>query len=249
MPSPRSISCTIMAFNEEASMEEATRDVVTELRKFDDRELEVLIVDDGSTDATPRIAAEMADKYAEVRVITHPQNRGPGSALITGFAESKNDVICFHAADQQLPFEEVAALIPLLDQYDMVIGDRTDRPDYTRMRLLSSKVYITLAHNLYGLRQFKDFNFLYLYRKSLLDRIQVETTGVFMPTEILIKAVDLGASIVPATVTCLPRTAGEATCGRPNVVIHTVREMLRFYGLWRWRKVFGEPSAQYECDR
>lgn len=243
-----SISCTIMAYNEEATMAEATRDVVTELRKLKDRELEVLIVDDGSSDATPRIAAEMAAKYPEVRVITHPQNRGPGSALITGFAESKNDVICFHAADQQLPFEEVAALIPLLDQYDMVIGDRTDRPDYTRMRLLSSQVYIFLAHNLYGLRRFKDFNFLYLYRKSLLDRIQVETTGVFMPTEILIKAVDLGAAIVPATVTCLPREHGEATCGRPNVVLHTVREMLRFYGLWRWRKVFGSTAARHECD-
>lgn len=244
----KSISCTIMAFNEEAMLEEATRDVVIELRKFEDRALEVMIVDDGSTDATPRIAAEMAEKYPEVRVITHPQNRGPGSALITGFAESKNDVICFHAADQQLPFEEVAALIPLLDQYDMVIGDRTDRPDYTKMRLLSSFVYIQLAHNLYGLRQFKDFNFLYLYRKSLLDRIQVETTGVFMPTEILIKAVDLGASIVPATVTCLPRTAGEATCGRPSVVLHTMAEMFRFYGLWRWRKLTGGGSARSECD-
>lgn len=244
-----SISCTIMAFNEEATMQEATDDVVNALRTFEDRELEVLIVDDGSTDRTPAIAAEMAEKYPEVRVITHPENRGPGSALITGFAESKNEVICFHAADQQLPFDEVAALIPLLDSHDVVIGDRTERPDYTQLRLLSSWVYITLVHNLYGLRQYKDFNFLYLYRKSLLDRIQIETTGVFMPTEILIKAVDLGARIVPATVTCLPRTAGEATCGRPNVILHTVREMLRFYGMWRWRRTVARGIARDTCDR
>jgi len=243
-----SISCTIMAFNEEATLAEATDDVLRCLRAFEGRALEVLIVDDGSTDRTPEIAAEMADKYPEVRVITHPENLGPGSALITGFNESKNDVVCFHAADQQLPFDEVSALIPLLDQYDMVIGDRTDRPDYTRMRLLSSAVYIFLAHNLYNLRRFKDFNFLYLYRKSLLDRIQIETTGVFMPTEILVKAVDLGASIVPATVTCLPRKAGVATCGRPTVVLQTVAEMLRFWGIWRWRKLMGAAFGREQCD-
>ena len=235
----KSISCTIMAYNEEATLDQATADVVTALRAFEDRELEVLIVDDGSTDATPAIAAQMAQRYPEVRVVTHPQNRGPGSALITGFAESQNEVICFHAADQQLPFEEVAALIPLLDDHDIIIGDRTDRPGYTPMRRLSSWTYITLVHNLFGLREYKDFNFLYLYRKDLLDRIRIETSGVFMPTELMVKAVDLGARVATATVTCLPRTAGVATCGRPSVISWTFREMIRFYGLWRMRKLLG----------
>lgn len=238
----RSVSCTIMAFNEEATLEQATHDVVTALRAFGDRMIEVLIVDDGSRDRTPDIAREMALRYPEVRVITHPQNRGPGSALITGFAESKHEVICFHAADQQLPFAEVAALIPLLDEVDLVIGHRTARPGYTPMRLLSSQVYIGLVQRLFGLTDYNDFNFLYLYRKALLDRIPIETTGVFMPTEILIKAVDLGARIVPATVTCLPRLAGVATCGRPRVVAWTLREMLRFYALWRWRRFRGQTA-------
>jgi len=233
-----SVSCTIMAYNEEATLEEAVGDVVRALAELG-REFEVLIVDDGSTDRTPEIAARMAERYPEVRVITHPQNRGPGSALVTGFAESRNQVVCFHAADQQLPFHEVAALIPLLDDHDLVIGDRSARPGYTALRRLSSFTYIQLVQRLFGLGRFRDFNFLYLYRKELLDRITIETSGVFMPTEVLIKSVDLGARIVPATVTCLPRRAGVATCGRPEVIAHTVRQLLLFWVRWRWRKLSG----------
>jgi glycosyltransferase involved in cell wall biosynthesis len=222
-----------MAFNEEATLEEATRDVVLALEAFRDREYEVIIVDDGSTDATPQIARRMAEQYPAVRVISHPTNRGPGSALTTGFAESRNEVICFHAADQQLPFSEVAGLIPLLDTYDMVIGYRTDRPGYSSMRLLSSYVYIKLVHVLFGLWQYRDFNFLYLYRREVIDRIAIETEGVFMPTEILVKAAARGARIVPVTVTCLPRQHGTATCGHPNVILKTLEQMLRFWLRWR----------------
>jgi len=235
----KSVSCTILAYNEEATLEEATRDVVTALAALGDRRFEVLVVDDGSTDRTPEIAARMAATYREVRVITHPRNRGPGSGLLTGFAESRFEVVCFHAADQQLPFPEVAALIPLLDEADLVVGDRSARPGYSPMRLLSSHVYIALVQRLFRLGRFRDFNFLYLYRKELLDQIRIETHGVFMPTEILIKAVDLGARITTATVTCLPRRAGVATCGRPAVVAETVREMLRFWARWRLGRLSG----------
>lgn len=234
-----SVSCTILAFNEEATLEQATSDVVEALSAFGDREFEVLIVDDGSTDRTPQIASEMARRYPRVRVITHPENRGPSSGLITGFSESRNEVICFHAADQQLPFSEVAALIPLLDEHEMVIGSRTARPGYSAARLISSHAYIALVHLLFGLRQYDDFNFLYLYRKEVLDRIQIETRGVFMPTEVLVKAVDNGARIATATVTCLPRRFGKATCGSPEVIGQTFLQMISFWARWRLRRLLG----------
>jgi glycosyltransferase involved in cell wall biosynthesis len=231
----RSVSCTIMAYNEEATLAEATTDVVDALAAFGDREFEVIIVDDGSTDRTPEIARALAARYPQVRVVTHERNRGPGSALLTGFAESRHELVCFHPADQQLPFAEVAALLPLLDEHDLVICSRTSRPGYTVMRQLSSRVYIALVHLLFGLRDFDDFNFVYLYRKELLDRIRIETRGVFMPTELMIKAVAAGAKVAPAIVTCLPRRAGVASCGRPAVIAETFWQMVRFFARWRLR--------------
>jgi glycosyltransferase involved in cell wall biosynthesis len=232
------VSCTILAYNEEATLEEATADVVRELRGLG-REAEVLIVDDGSTDRTPEIAAEMARRYPEVRVLSHGENRGPGSAILTGFRASRREVVCFHPADQQVSFAEVAALVPLLDDHDLVVVSRSARPGYTALRLLSSHVYIALVHLLFGLREFDDFNFLHLYRKSLLDRIEIETEGVFVPTEILVKARALGARIARASAACLPRRAGVATCGKPSVIARTFAEMVRFFAIDRWRALLG----------
>jgi len=225
----RSVSCTILAYNEEATLEEAVHDVHTALAAFGDRDFEILLVDDGSTDRTVEIATRLERELPELRLIRHGRNRGPGSAILTGIRNSRNDVICFHAADQQLDFAEVASFIPLLDDHDIVIGSRSGRPGYTRARLLTSEVYIRLAHELFGLRDYDDFNFLYLYRRELFDELPIESDGVFMCTEIFVRAVDRGARVARVEATCLPRKVGMSTVYRPKVIGKTMFEMARFW--------------------
>ena len=228
----RSVSCTVFAYNEQATLEEAVLDVRRALEALG-RPYEILVVDDGSSDATPAIAEELDRRFAEVRFIRHPKNLGPGSAILTGIRNSRNDVICFHAADQQLDFSEVASFIPLLDEADIVIGSRSGRPGYTRMRLLSSAVYIKLAHALFGLDEYDDFNFLYLYRRELFEDMPIESDGVFMCTEIFVRALDRGARVAEVSAQCLPRRVGVSTVYKPRVIGKTVREMAQFW--WRRR--------------
>ena len=234
-----SVTCVVMAYNEEALLAEAVRDVHESLAAFGDREFEILLVDDGSTDRTPAIAADLARRYPEVRVITHPANRGPGSAQVTGFREAKGDILCYHPADQQVDFHEVARCIPLLDApddpADLVIARRSGRPGYGLARLVSSHTYIFLAQQLFGLQRFEDFNFIYLYRRAILDGMRFETESVFFTTEVLVKAVARGARVREVTLTCLPRRAGVASCGRPTVIARTFVDMMRFWGRWQLR--------------
>lgn len=228
LEAPLSVSCTVFAYNEEATLEEAVADVRAALFQLG-REFEILVVDDGSTDRTAAIASDLALRWPEVRVIRHGRNLGPGSAILTGIRNAQKDVICFHAADQQLDFREVAAFIPLLDDHDIVIGSRSGRPGYTRMRMLSSRVYIELAQRLFGLRGYDDFNFLYLYRRSLFDGMPIGSDGVFMCTEIFVRAVHGGARVARVTATCLPRKAGVSRVYRPRVIGKTIYEMMRFW--------------------
>ncbi len=230
----RSVSCTILCYNEEATVAQAVADVHAGLAAFGDREFEILLVDDGSTDRSVAIGRELEVTYPEVTLIRHPHNLGPGSAILTGIRNSRNEVICFHAADQQLDFSEVASFIPLLDDHDIVIGSRSGRPGYTQMRMLSSVVYIKLVHWLFGLTDYDDFNFLYLYRRELFDDMPIESDGVFMCTEIFVRALDRGARVAHVTAECLPREVGVSTVYRSNVIAKTVREMAQFW--WRHQK-------------
>jgi glycosyltransferase involved in cell wall biosynthesis len=235
------VSCTILAYNEEATLEEAVADVHRALSAFRDRRFEILLVDDGSSDRTAQIARALEGRYPELRLIRHGRNLGPGSAILTGIRNSRHDVICFHAADQQLDFAEVARFIPLLDDHDIVIGSRSDRPGYTRMRLFTSRVYIQLAHRLFGLHRYDDFNFLYLYRRELFDGMPIESDGVFLCTEIFVRALARGARVAQVQARCLPRRSGVSGVYRPQVIAKTALEMGRFY--WHWRG--GERAAAH----
>jgi glycosyltransferase involved in cell wall biosynthesis len=236
----RSVSCTVMAYNEEETLDEAVSDVHAALTAFGDRAFEILVVDDGSTDRTPAIARELEARWPEVRLIRHGRNLGPGSAILTGIRNSRHDVICFHAADQQLDFRQVAGFIPLLDEHDLLIGTRSGRPGYTKMRMLASHTYITLAHTLFGLRDYDDFNFLYLYRREIFDGMRIDSDGVFMCTEVLVRALDNGARVAKVEAECKPRRVGVSSCFKAPVIQKTFGEMLGFW--WRRRQANGHAT-------
>ncbi len=224
----RSVSCTILAYNEEESLEQAVLDVHAALTELG-REFEVLIVDDGSTDRTAEIGVALEERFEEVSLLRHGRNLGPGSAILTGIRNARCDNICFHPADQQVDFRAVAAMVPLLDDADIVVVSRSHRPGYSRMRQLTSQVYILMARQLFGLEGFQDFNFIYLFRRELFDGMEIDSDGVFLCTEILVRAIRRGARVAHAEAECLPRVAGTSKVYKPRVIAKTLREMLGFW--------------------
>ncbi len=228
------VTCMIMAFNEEASLEAAFAEVHAGLAGTG-RRFEILIVDDGSKDATGRIADALAARHArpgaDVRAIHHGENRGPGSAIVTGVAEAREPLYCFHPADNQVEFADVVRALDLLDErFDLLVGQRSDRHDYSLARRVASYGYIGLARALFGLSGFRDFNFIYLWRTDVVKPLlPLETRGVFLCTEILVRARDGGARIGVAPAAYRPRTAGVSTVGRPRVVLDTFGQMMRFW--------------------
>lgn len=238
------VTCAIMAFNEEENLAAAVDEVRRELLATG-RPFEILIVDDGSVDATGRIADELAARLsapgAEVRAIHHGKNRGPGSAIVTGVELATQPLYCFHPADNQVRFADVARALDLLDEeYDLLVGQRSDRRDYSPMRKVASYGYIGLAWALFGLHGFRDFNFIYLWRTDTVrPLLPLETHGVFLCTEILVRARDAGARIGVAEAEYRPRTAGVSTVGRPSVVLRTFKQMIGFWGRRTLRRLGG----------
>ncbi len=105
------------------------------------RPLEIIVVDDGSRDATRRVATE-----AGARVCAHPESAGYGRALKTGIAAASHDLIAIIDADGTYPVEELPALVELAERFAMVVGARTG-PHFRRVRLSPTQATFSLLAN------------------------------------------------------------------------------------------------------
>jgi glycosyltransferase involved in cell wall biosynthesis len=115
------VSVVVPVFNEAATVGQ----VVAELLALA-LQLEILLVDDGSTDGSPTVLAGLAREHAEVRVITQPVNRGKGAAVRRGIAESSGEIVLIQDADLEYSPSDIPTLIdPLLaGKADAVFGTR-----------------------------------------------------------------------------------------------------------------------------
>ncbi|MDA0165868.1 glycosyltransferase family 2 protein [Solirubrobacter ginsenosidimutans] len=115
------VSVVVPVFNEAATVGQ----VVDELLALDLR-LEVLLVDDGSTDESPLELVRLAERHGAVKILTQPQNRGKGAAVRRGITESTGDILLIQDADLEYSPSDIPALIdPLLSgKADAVFGTR-----------------------------------------------------------------------------------------------------------------------------
>ena len=120
------ISVIIPTFNEQDAIEETIVTLHDALQKKE-KDFEIVVVDDGSTDKTPEILD--AIKLREVKVIHHEQNRGYGASLKTGIRRSKGMCIGMVDADGTYPVKEIVDLHKILHdaKADMVVGARTKK--------------------------------------------------------------------------------------------------------------------------
>ncbi len=120
----KTLTVVIPAYNEENGIEEISRRVLSirgDLQKVGIYELELLVVDDGSSDRTAALACQIEG----VTLIQHPQNKGYGAALKTGFRQARGDLIGFLDADGTYPPEYFPQLCSVaLNGADLVIGSR-----------------------------------------------------------------------------------------------------------------------------
>jgi glycosyltransferase involved in cell wall biosynthesis len=193
---------------------------------------EILIVDDASTDATPRIADELADADPHVRVVHHPKNRKLGGSVKTGFTESKGDLVLYTDADLPFDMAEVKRACRLLRIYeaDLVSAYRFDRTGEGFVRVIYSAIYNLLVRAFFGVRV-RDVNFAFkLVRRSVLDGMALTSEGSFIDAELIVRTVKSGKQMVQFGVDYFPRTRGVSTLSSPAVIVKILQEMMQLRG-------------------
>jgi glycosyltransferase involved in cell wall biosynthesis len=173
-------------------------------------DFEIIVVNDGSTDATPEIAEELARTYPEVRVIHHPKNRGYGGALRTGISSARKEVIFYTDSDAQYDPAELEALWPhMTGEVDLVNGYKISRSDPLH-RIVIGRLYHVIVKVLFGLRvRDVDCDFR-LMRRTIFDRVQLEHSSGVICVEMMKKIQDAGFRIAEVPVHHYHRAYGKS---------------------------------------
>jgi dolichol-phosphate mannosyltransferase len=153
-PSRIDLSVVIPVLNEEANVEELLERL---LRVLSDRTetLEIIFVDDGSSDGTFSILQRLAHDQSCVRVIRFARNYGQEAAVQAGMLRSSGRWVLQTDGDLQNPPEEIPKLLALRDRYQIIYGARAQRRDPIH-RVIASKLMVVLMRHVLGIQLPKD---------------------------------------------------------------------------------------------
>jgi dolichol-phosphate mannosyltransferase len=199
------ISVIIPMYNEEDNVLRTLVEVNSVMKDYAD--YEILVVDDGSTDATYRLAEEFSSNNPHVRVIKQPMNMGMGSALRAGFQKSNGDIIITIDADLSYSpshINKLASEIINNETVDIAVGspymEGGDVKNVPFFRLFISKI----ANKFVGFSMPQNLStvtsVMRAYRREVLDSMELESNGTNINLEILSKAIAIRYNIkeVPA---------------------------------------------------
>lgn len=189
------LSVVIPVFNEQATIAEIIRRVRAAETGL---ELEIVVVDDGSTDGTRQALRESAGPG--LTVLLHDKNRGKGAALRTGFAGTTGDIILVQDADLEYDPREYARLIePILDgRADVVYGSRFLGGPHRVLffwHYVGNRFLTTLSNMLSNLN-LTDMETCYkVFRREILDQIELKSARFGFEPEITMKVAKLRCRI------------------------------------------------------
>jgi len=227
------LSIVLPCFNEQDNVADAIRYASAAAAVVAD-DWEVIVVNDGSTDATAERAAAFADSDERVRLVVHAVNRGYGDALRSGLAAARMPWVFLTDADLQFDLRELERFVPLAASADVLVGRRAQRRD-PFVRRANAGAWNWLVRRLFAI-PIRDVDCAFkLIRADLLDGIELKAHGAMISTELVVRLLARGARLEERDVEHRPRVAGEQSGANPRVVLRAFRELALLRGELRRR--------------
>ncbi len=212
------LSVILPAYNEAGSLAQAVHAHLAVLERARLPDFEIVIVDDGSQDATPAVARALAAENARVRLLRLEQNAGQAAAILAGFAAARGRWLMHNGVDLPLAPDNLAEFAHLLMAADaagaagpaLLVVERQDRTAYSWRRKFLSWANMALVRLLFD-SPVRDHNFVQFYRRDLLAGIRLVSRGVSTVTlELILRAYQQNHRLLAVRAPYWPRRAGKS---------------------------------------
>ncbi len=174
---------------------------------------EVIVIDDGSRDATAAVLAAAAEKYAFLRVVRHRAQRGIADALRSGYLAARSGILVFYPADMQFKPEDIPRLVAPIraGESDMVTGYKQGAYE----KAFVSSIYNGLSRSLFQI-PVRDLNNVKAYRREIMDAQPVRPDW---HRYMIVLAHAQGYTVTEIPVPLYPRHAGKSKFGFSRIPI------------------------------
>ena len=228
------LSIVVPLYNEEESLPLLVEKLLAALRPLG-RSFELVLVDDGSSDATASVLRRLAAETPELVAVLLRRNYGQTPAMSAGFDVSRGDLIVTLDGDLQNDPADIPMLLEQLEQgYDLVSGWRHQRQDHAVSRLLPSKLANRLIARVTGVRLHDYGCSLKAYRRELVDDISLYgELHRFLPALAFIE----GARITEVKVNHKARQFGQSKYG----IDRTFRVLMDLLTVWFMKRFLTRP--------
>jgi dolichol-phosphate mannosyltransferase len=213
MGTPKTLSLIIPCYNEGQTLAQCVKRVLA--IATDDLKLELIIVDDCSSDDSLLVAHKLAKYHPEIEVLQHKNNRGKGAALRTGIAHATGEFIGIQDADLEYDPQEFHVLLqPILDdKADVVFGSRYLKP-HTRRVLYFWHTWtnrtLTTVSNMFTNLDITDMETCYkVFRREVIKKIDLKEDRFGFEPEVTAKIAQTRSRIYECAISYTPRTAEE----------------------------------------
>lgn len=182
-------SIIVPVFNEEEAIEKT----IDSLKQYLGEDKELIVVNDGSTDNT----GKLLEKISDIKIISHSINRGYGAALKSGIQKSQGDHILIIDADGTYPTESIPELISQKDDFDMVVGARTNTQSKIPVSRKPAKWFLGKLANYLASTKIPDLNsgFRIIKKDVLMKFINLLPAGFSFTTTITLALLTNGYQI------------------------------------------------------
>lgn len=228
------VTIVIPAYNEQDGLPR----VLQNLRAWMQRGAEVIVVDDGSTDETARVAKE-----GGARVIRHRHNRGYGAALKSGIRAAEREIVVLFDADGQFDTNDIEKIVNALNDSDMAVGVRPKSAGSPTIRK-PGKWLLGKTANYLAQTHIPDLNcgFRALPVETALRFLNLLPNGFSFTTTLTLAMFKDGYNVAYVPITVHPRTTGKSSV-RVADGFNTLLLIIRIIALFDPLKVFLPASA------